>query len=125
MLPASSATGRMPREECRDNTSVFMRRSRTRSTHALLSSVPAWLLVVSRLFQGPDGSDTQLIEFAHAFLLQSFAVASEPRACPACPRSMSAAVLGLRLVGGEACQLFVCCAAAQLPGSSAAVRMLR
>ena len=41
-----------------------MRRSCTHSMHALLSTVPAWLFFVSRLFQGPDGSDTHLIESA-------------------------------------------------------------
>ena len=41
-----------------------MRRSCTHSMHALLSTVPAWLFFVSRLFQGPDVSDTHLIESA-------------------------------------------------------------
>ena len=73
---------RMPRADCRDNTPGSMRRSCTHSIHAQLSTVPAWLFFVCRLFQFPDGSDTHLIESA---------------SCP----------IGLRQARGEAGQLVV------------------
>ena len=76
------ATAPMPRADCRDNTPGSMRRSCTHSIHAQLSTVPAWLFFVCRLFQFPDGSDTHLIESA---------------SCP----------IGLRQARGEAGQLVV------------------
>ena len=77
MLLASSATAPMPREGCRDNTPSSVRRSCTHSKHALLSRcLPGF-----SLFQGPDGSDTHLIESASCTRITPSSWRSRPARC--------------------------------------------